>query len=456
MLLTIAATVVVLGVLIFVHELGHFLAAKAVGIAVPRFSIGLGPVTPLSFTVGETEYVLSWIPFGGYVKMASREESEMTGQSALEGGQAALEYPPHRVFENKPLPARILVISAGIIMNLLFAFGVHTYLAGTFGRVVDPTTRIAVDTTGLPPVAAPLGAIPFGTQVARINGDTITSWNDIRTAVNDPTSDRLRFDFAQLPKPVILPVEGVDVETRSRIWQALTPVWPARVDQVTPGDPADRAGLEPGDLIVRADGDTVRAWHELVKVIQTHAGRELGLTVARGDTLLHITVTPREAKVSDRMTGETTTVGRVGITPRLDIHRVTFGLGESLLEGGRRSWGNAQQVWFAVKGLVFGKISPRELGGPILIGQISGQFARIGAEAFLAFMAFFSVNLAILNLLPIPVLDGGHLVFLLVEGVMGRPVSVKVRMRLSQIGLTLLLGLMLLAFTNDILRMFGL
>jgi regulator of sigma E protease len=456
MLLTLAAAVVVLGVLIFVHELGHFMAAKAVGIGVPRFSIGLGPVTPLSFRHGETEYLISWIPFGGYVKMASREEQDGEAMEALEGGTTGREFPPEKLFENKPLWARILVISAGVLMNALFAYVVYVFLVGSYGLRVDPTTRIArVDTTTLPPSARELGGLPFGTQVARINGDTVTAWNDVVEGLTDPSADRIRFDFVGRDDPVILPIDGFAMEDRTAVLRSLVRLWEARIASVQPGSAADQGGFAAGDLVVRAQGDTIRAWSDLVDLIRGSPGERLTFSVLRGDSLTALSAVPAPQVVTDQATGEEQEIGLLGIGPELAARRVRLGFGASLAEAGRRVQADAGIIWFALRGLATRRLSPRELGGPVLIGQLSGQFARAGLEAFLGFMALFSINLAILNLLPIPVLDGGHLVFLLAEGIRGKPVSLNVRLRLTQFGLVILLGIMALAVTNDILRVLG-
>lgn len=456
MLLTITAAVVVLGVLIFVHELGHFMAAKAVGIGVPKFSIGLGPATPLRFARGETEYVVSWIPFGGYVRMATREEQEMAGSEVLEGGASRQKFPPERMFESKPLWARIIVICAGVFMNALFAWLVYVLLAGVYGRVEDPTTTIAaVNAKRLPATARALAGIPFGTQILYVNDDTVASWNDVRAAVIDPKSDRLRFDFAGDIDPIVLPISGTQVRDRLSVYYALQRYREPRIGFVIPGSPAEEAGLEIQDLVLTADGDTVRYWNDMVDVFEPNAGEAVALGVLRGDSIVTLSVVPRAEQTQDPVTGQRMTVGKVGIAPWFEPRRVRYGVVEASVAGSRRLLIEAGTVWFALKGLVLRRISPRELGGPILIAQISGQVARIGLEAFLGFMAFFSINLAILNLLPIPVLDGGHLVFLLIEGVRGKPLSVALRMRLSQIGLTLLLGIMLLAFSNDLFRLFG-
>lgn len=454
-MLTILAFVFVLGVLIFVHELGHFVAAKAVGIAVPRFSIGFGPATPIVFTRGETEYRVSWIPLGGYVKMASREEQEAMGE--LEGGKLDQEFPPDRLFESKPLLARIIVISAGVVMNAVFAWMVYVGVSLGYGKVEDPTTQIArVDEALLPDEARGLAGLPFGTQIVRINGDTMASRNDIQEAVSDLTSDELRFDFAGDLDPTIVPIPGTAARERFALYDALIPLHQPRVGLVAPGRPAAEAGVEAGDLIIRIDGDTIRTWDEMVHAIEPAAGDTLVVALARADTVVEVTLVPTEQTLRDPVSGESRQVGQIGIgSQAFDPIRVEFGLGEALAEGARLTWQDVQRVLFTLKGMLVGTISPRELGGPIFIGQMSGQVAAAGMLPLVLFMAFLSVNLAILNLLPIPVLDGGHLIFLFIEGIRGKPLSLALRLRLTQIGLFVLLGIMVLALTNDLFRVIG-
>ncbi len=452
MLLTIGTAVVVLGVLIFVHELGHFVAAKAVGIGVPRFSIGFGPATPLRFRRGETEYVVAWFPLGGYVKMASREEQE--AMATVEGGPTE-EFPPDKLFESKSLGARMVVILAGVVMNALFAWGAYAGLVAVVGKAVDPTTRVAVvDSMALPEVARPLGRVPAGARVVAINGDSVRSWNDIQQALLDPTTALLRFEFAGNVAPVVVPVPGTDLRTRGGLAMAVRPFWEARAGSVQ--GPAAQAGIAAGDVLLAVDGDTVRSWYEIPQRVEPRAGDTLTLRVQRGDSTFDVAVAPIAVSDTDPLTGTVRTVARLGIgQPQIGIERVRFGPGAAVVEGGRRVLHDVRLVLFTIKGMILRQISPRELGGPILIGQISGQFARLGLVPLLTFMAFLSVNLAVLNLLPIPVLDGGQLVFLLAEGVRGRPLPLQTRLRLTQFGMVLLLGLVVLVFTNDILRVFG-
>lgn len=461
MLLTIGAAIVVLGAVIFVHELGHFLVAKAAGVGVVRFSIGFGPATPLRFRWGETEYVVAWFPFGGYVMMASDEEAgmdEASGVRAIEGGAAAQAFPPERMFESKPLWARLLVISAGVAMNVVFAWCIYTGLAAAVGKTVDPTTTLtAVDTRVLPAAARALADLPYPLAVTRINDDSVRSWNDIQQAVLNPTSKSLVFWFAGRPQPVTVNIPGLPGDDRLKLWRAVGGqfAWPPRLGLVLPGHPAATAGLDSGDVILTANGDTVRYWPQLVHVIETHPGEAVTVTVARGDSVFATRVVPEAQQDSDYATGGMRTVGKIGVAPGIVLRHTSYGLAGALGAGVRRTWADTRLVLSAVKALVLGRVSPRELGGPIFVGQLSGEMAQIGLGAFLAFIALFSVNLAVLNLLPIPVLDGGRLVFLLAEGVLGRPLSRGLRMRLSQVGVALLLAIMLLALTNDVLRLFG-
>jgi regulator of sigma E protease len=451
--LTIAAFIFVLGVLIFVHELGHFLAAKAVGIGVPRFSIGFGPPTPLRFRRGETEYLVSWFPLGGYVKMASREEQE--AMAALEGGELEEVFPPEKLFESKPLWGRILTISAGVIMNVLFAWAVYSSLTLIYGRVEDPTTTVyRVKTEGLPEAAAALAELPSRSRIVRINGEEVGSWGDVWDGITDPRSERLAIELAD-GGAVTVDIPGADARARVSVAEALVPDWPARVAFVSPGEPADRAGLQRGDLIVAVDGQPIGAWDDLTRAIQPRAGDTLTLSFERDGVTSEVSLVPATVTLEDPMSGESREVGQIGITPLLEEKRIRFGPGAAFVEGGRRTWDNAATVLFALKGIVTGNISPKELGGPILIGQASGQFARAGFVALLVFMAFLSVNLAVLNLLPIPVLDGGHLIFLILEGLRGRPLALEVRQRLTQVGLVIILGIMVLALGNDLMRLTG-
>lgn len=449
-MVTIVALLVVLGVLIFVHELGHFLAAKAVDIAVLRFSLGLGPPTPLAFKRGETEYCVSWIPFGGYVKMAGFEEEGAAG--TLEGPREGTPAVPlERTFDKKPLWARLLVMLAGVTMNMAFAWVVYTGLTARYGIAVDPTVTVGeVRAADLPAGAEALRDLKPGDRILRIAGDSMGGWQDIleRLLLADAP---IRIEVAGRPAPLVVTVPLRDHVARERMFRAIIPRHEPLVGEVAPGYPAADAGLRPGDRIVRIDGDTIPSWEKMVEIVSASAGRHLDVGVSRSGSEMLLHLTPRAvAQLGD--SGRTVHVGKIGIgIAQLFVRR--FGPLGSLKQGLRQCVDATGAVWFTITRLVSGRLPASELGGVILVGQLSGEAARLGPRAFLSFMAFFSVQLAVLNLLPIPVLDGGNIVLLLIEGVRRRPVSIAIRQRVATIGLLLLVLLMLFATYNDVGRL---
>jgi regulator of sigma E protease len=477
MLTTIIATAIVLGVLIFVHELGHFMTAKMVGIEVERFSIGFGPRL-LGFRRGETEYVLSLLPLGGYVKMAGMEEME-----PLEGGSAArsegAESPTgsgraadggmvadqslaaeragagDRGFDSKSIPARALVLSAGVLMNILFAILVFAASALIWGVPIEPEARIPESAAAtLPASAAALAEVPAGTRVAAIGNTTIEDWGDLRDALLTATPGPVVFHFDRGASVTVdMPA---DESFRIGLVQALEPGSQPVVGEVLGGSPAAATGIRSGDQIESVDGAPIGSWPQLVAAIEARPGESLTLGLERDGAPLTLQVVPRAETVAGEG-GEEQVVGRIGIGPSpRTMPRARRGVVGAAAQGVERAWSAAKMITTAVGDLVSGKVSARSMGGPILVGQLSGQVARVGMEAFLAFMALFSVNLAILNLLPIPVLDGGHLALLGVEAVRGRALSLEVRNRVMQVGFVIVLAIMVWAVGNDILRLFGL
>jgi regulator of sigma E protease len=452
-LLTIVALIVVLGVLIFVHEAGHFVAAKWAGIYVHRFSLGLGPPIPwLTFRRGETEYTISWLPLGGYVKMASREED--IGSSALEGGAPSVPVPADRVFEAKPIWVRMLVILAGVAMNALFAWAVFAFLAYKNGRQIDPVTIVGrVVEEAVPPEAAALKQIQTGTAIVRINGDSVKSWDEIVSAMVNTPKPEVRIELSD-GSTVVLPIHPDALEERLKAAQALQPFRAPVVGQVLPDRPAARAGIQEGDTIVAVNGRPVQQWYDLLELLQSSAGQALKVEVARGGNRLSYDVRPYVDSIPGP-DGKPRPVGRIGVAVGTGFLSEPLNLGQAIGEGGRATIRASTQIFRTVRGLFSGRISGRTVGGPILIGQLAGESARLGLDTFLGFMALISINLAILNLLPIPVLDGGQFLFLLAEAAIRRPLPMKLRERLTTVGLVLILLLMGLAFSNDLRRVFG-
>ncbi len=447
-MLTVLATVVVLSVLVLVHELGHFVAAKSVDIAVPRFSLGLGPKV-FGFWIGETEFVLSALPLGGYVKMAGMDEAEM-----LEGGPDEAErVPSSRDFEAKPLWARAWVISAGVLMNLLFALLVFIGLGLFYGERLNPVTRVLVSEPGeLPEWAAPLAQVPAGARIVAVGDQPVGNWTEIEEAVQAAPAGATTFRFeAAPPAAVQLPASSTE---RVELFAALQPLYAPVIGQVLPGSPAARAGLERGDRIRSVAGTPIASWQDLVRVIRANPDRELTLVVERGGAAVELQVTP-SAEAAEGAADGAAPVGQIGVAPEVPTLHRPLGIGAAVSRGIAATWGATTGVVEFLQKLITGVESPRNVGSVLTIGQLSGQTARLGPEVFLGFMALFSINLAVLNLLPIPILDGGHLVFLALEALRGRPLSLEQRLRLSHLGLIIVVAIMLWAMTNDVLRFLG-
>ena len=448
MFLTILSLVIVLGVLIFVHELGHFVVAKAVGIQVLRFSLGFG--RPLiAWTRGETEYWISWIPLGGYVKMAGLEEEGAVGE--LEGGKAAVPIDPERAFDRKPLWARMAVILAGVTMNVLFAFVVYVFLGAAVGVPAWATTQVdTVRVAMLPPGTEALATLQRGDRIVRMDGDTVTTWDEIVSRLLRAEGES-RIEIAGRPEALTVRLPA-DTAARLRLARALEPLLPARLGFVYPGEPAARAGLRQGDVVVRANGDTVRSWYDVLRALWYNPGKPVALTVLRDDSLVDITVTPRPETDPDSMSLRPKPFGFIGAEGHPPQIKQRLPFTTALRVGAVQTGRGVAQVVVAVKRMVLGQGKLRELGGPIMIAQVSGQAVRLGLDRFLMIMASISIGLAVLNLLPIPVLDGGHAMFLIAEGIRRKPLSAQLRLRLTQVGMLIVLAIMILAISNDVLR----
>jgi regulator of sigma E protease len=450
MLLTLASLVVVLGVLISVHEFGHFIVAKLVGIQVLRFSLGFGqPV--IQWRRGETEYWIAWIPLGGYVKMAGLEDEGMAGE--LEGGKANVAIDPERAFDKKPLWARMAVILAGVTMNVILAFVIYTGLALAVGVQTGPGTQVdTVLAAKLPPGTEALTALRRGDRIIRINGDTIRTWDDVQAHLI-AGSDSARVDVAGRRDPIRIRLPHDENHRVALALWYLEPLSLPQLGNVLPNEAAGRAGLRPGDQIVRVNGDTMRTWGDLIHTLWVNPERQLRLDVVRGSSSVQLTVTPRGMSESDSLSPRPKTYGFIGAEAGFAMRRA-LSPGEALKSGAATTVGTAGLMLESIRRLVTGRASVKEVGGPITIARVSGQAARVGLAQFLRFLAFFSVSLAVLNLLPIPVLDGGHAMFLIAEGIRRRPVPPQLRLRLTQLGMLLVLAIMVLALSNDVLGLF--
>ena len=450
---TIVALVVVLGILVFVHEAGHFMAAKWAGVWVHRFALGIGnPIPGLSFTRNGTEYAICWLPLGGYVKMATQEEDATS--SALEGAAPDTVIPPDAYFEAKPVWKRMIIILAGVTMNALFAWLVFTGLAAKNGRAVDPETRVGVvDTTGLPAALAPLAALAPGDSIVAVNGVAVHQWGAVVDGIMNGKSDTVTIAVAGKPE-VRLPVHPDAVEERALAAQAIGSWRPPTIGTVNPGGPASRAGLKPHDLILSVDGIPIPQWWDLMAAIKGRAGDTVAVAVARGADTLTVMVTPLPEVVSGP-DGAEQTIGRIGVGNSGQVVYEPLTFVEAIGAGFDATVNASTTVVRTVRGMLTGRVAGRNIGGPIAIGQMAQASAEAGLGVFFGFLGVISINLAVLNLLPIPILDGGQFLFLLAEGILRRPLSLKLRERLTLVGLVLVMALMVFAFWNDLSRIFA-
>lgn len=451
--MTILATIIVLGVLIFVHELGHFAAAKAVGVEVQRFSIGLGPKI-FAFQRGETEYALSAIPLGGYVKMGGMADEVM---EKMEGGaMESRREPSPRDFDAKPLWARAFVISAGVIMNMIFAFAVYTFVFAHWGFPQIDTTRLGkVVSSTLPASAEALATLQPGTHFVRIGDRPVEDWGDVQDGFLDATPGPIQV-VTRDPDQTVTVTIPADETARRRLVGSLGSWVDAVAGEVSPGSPAAKAGLEAGDRIVAVDGVSVANWYDFRELVEARPGQRVELTLERDGRQIIRPVTLDSAS-EQQPDGSSVEVGKVGIyAPNDAITYEPIPLGEAVVYGYNETKAVTSLIFGFLKDLVTGGVSPRSMGSIVTIGEASGTAARAGLDVFLRFMAMFSINLAVLNLLPIPILDGGHLVFLGIEAVRGRALSVEQRLRWSNVGFLIVMGIMLWALSNDFLRLFGL
>jgi regulator of sigma E protease len=443
----IVSFVIVIGILILIHELGHFFVARWTGVGVERFSIGFGPVL-LRWRGKETEYVLSAIPMGGYVKMMGEE-------NPLEGG-AALPFDPKKAFALKPLWARFLIVFAGPGMNFVLAAVIFAAVLATVGRPVWPAA-VGKVAEGSPAAAAGLRT---GDVITAVNGKPVAYWEDLEQAVADsggrPLTQTVRRGDA---------VETVTLTPRRKtvtdpIFKEPREVWDIgagpqlvpQISSVSPDSPAARAGIQAGDVVVAVAGQPVYTPEELVEAIRTRPGQPFEITVERDGKRRTLTVTP-EATREKTPTGEELVVGKIqaGIATkavRFEPYNPVLAVGHGI----ERTW---DMTVLTVKGLwklVSRQIDSSNIGGPIQIATEAGRQAKEGVGSLALFTAIISVNLAVLNLLPVPMLDGGHLFFFVIEAIMGRPLSVKKREAAQQLGFVLLMLLMVYALWNDLNR----
>lgn len=439
---------VALAVLIAVHEFGHFVAARGLGVKVIRFSLGFGrSIWRYRKAPGATEFSIGVLPLGGYVKMVDEREGEVA--------PADLPY----AFNRQRLSKRSAIVFAGPLFNLLLAILIYWVV-------------FMVGETGTRPVLGPVPKASLAEQAGFEEGDEIISvghaptptWNLAIGALFEKVLDEETIpvqvrttDGEEAQRLLTVPrnVAQQPALLNSRLgFQPWQPSLPAVIDKIEPGSAAEAAGLKPGDLVVRADGAVIKDWQQWVEYVRIHPEQELKLTVERDGVALPLQIRPAAV---DSPQGR---IGRIGASVQvppdlLKVMQVEYRLGFFPALGAAVGK-TADYSWMTLKmvgRMIVGKASVQNLSGPISIAQYAGQSASLGWIQFLKFLAVVSVSLAVLNLLPIPVLDGGHLMFYLIEAVKGSPVSEQTQALCQQIGVFILLSLMALAFVLDIERL---
>jgi regulator of sigma E protease len=457
-MLAILAPILVFGLVIFVHELGHFIAAKTVGVYAPRFSIGFGP-SLFRKRWGETEYILAALPLGGYVRMASRLDEDT---AFLEGGSerapqlenpdydpnamipfGPLPIPANRLFESKPLPARLFILIAGVTMNVLLTFVIAIGIALHFGNAVI-TTRVIGQVRPLPNAPA-FAQLQPGDTIVSVNGLPVKNWDDaVREIAESKDSVVLRTSRTTVRLPV-----GAGAPSPEQIISSLDFQRPAVLDAILPGGRADGAGLQSGDSIVAIDGRPVSTWGQLVGVVSASPERALRLTLVRQQRTLDVTVTPKSTPDTVTGTHEIRTVGKIGASSKIPTGREKMPVGAAVAAGGRMTLFMGGAIVDIVKKLVTREISVSQLSGPVGITRMSVEAARSGLESLLMLIALLSVNVAILNMLPIPILDGGQILINVLESAKGKPFSLRTREYILRFGLLAIALLFVVVMYND-------
>ena len=477
---TILAFVFVLGVVVFVHELGHFIAAKLTGVYAPRFSIGFGKAL-WRRRWGETEYILAAIPLGGYVRMASKEDETM---AALEGGGekpatapdtvggsgarvieeekrpsdwdpnalapfGPVPVPEHRNFESKNLIARLFIMVAGVTMNIVLGFMVLSALAAYYGRTVIPTRVIGAVSDA--EIARPVALrVQPGDTVVAVNDRAVASWNDVVEGLGRAEGDSVVLRTSR--STIVIPLTGDSAISPRNLVSILRPQIAPILKTVERGSPAERSGLRPGDSLVAVAGQPLRDWSQVVQAIRSSPAKPLALEVMRGGERTVITVVPESRRERDE-SGRRVVIGRIGAGPQ--DHREPVGLGQAIAAGWQETWGMAGAVIDVLHRLVTRRLSTDQLGGPIAIARASGEAAAGGFAQLLQLTAFLSINVAIFNLLPIPILDGGQILINLLQAVKGSPFSLRSREYMMRFGLAMIALIFALAMFNDLRRVAG-
>ncbi|MEP7073331.1 MAG: RIP metalloprotease RseP [Nitrosospira sp.] len=447
---TLVAFVVALGLLIVFHEFGHYLVARWCGVKVMRFSIGFGhPLLRKRWGKDETEWVVAAFPLGGYVKMLDEREDEVAPEDLT------------RSFNRKPVAHRFAIVAAGPIANFLLAIVLYwlLFMLGVSGMkpIVGPVT---------PATPAEFANFKMGETITKIGAESVATWQDARWLLLSHAVERSpsvtvetlskegevashRLDLSGIE------ADDLDADFLKKIGLSVyQPAMKPIVAQVVSDSAGNRAGLLAGDEILAVNGKKITLWEELVQQIRVSPGIPLTLEIRRGATVIDIEVIP------DAHTESGEKIGKIGIGPQIDrneleklLVEISYPAGTAMVRAINKTWETSVFTLRMLWKMVAGEVSWKNVSGPITIADYAGKSAQMGLSSYLAFLALISISLGVLNLLPIPMLDGGHLMYYVIEIVKGSPLSVRATEIGQQVGMLLLFSLMAFAIYNDVSRL---
>lgn len=456
-MLTIAAFIFTLGLLVTVHEYGHFQVAKWCGIKVLKFSIGFGkPLWSKKFGQDQTEFILAAIPLGGYVKML--DEREFSPEESEQASYSNTEL--HRAFNRQSVSKRIAVVLAGPVANLLLAIALYwiLFMMGVVG--MKPTLGKVIEQS--PAASANFVA---GDTIQKISGKSVSTWQEVSWTLLNESLNNTSVEIETINNNQQIHIHRLDLseinldhankDTLAVLGLTINqPDIPARIGNVTTNSPADLAGLKTNDLVLMISDTKVNVWEDFVDVIRQHANKPVTIWVLRNSERVKLTVRPEPVIENNK------TIGRIGAEFRIEQSELDkifvtthYSAGTSLIKATEKTWETAIFSLKMLARMVTGQASWEGVSGPVTIANYAGQSANMGIKVFIGFLALISISIGVLNLLPIPVLDGGHLMYYMAEVLTGKPVSESIMMIGQKIGFSLLGFIMIIAFYNDINRL---
>jgi regulator of sigma E protease len=440
--MTFLSAIILFGVIIFIHELGHFLFAKILGVRVLKFSLGFGPKI-IGKKIGNTEYLLSSVPLGGYVKMLGEQADDELSE----------EDKPF-AYNNQPVWKRVIIVASGPLFNLAFAIVLFIFIF--LSGVPTPYPDIGKIQENSPAAEA---GLMTGDRVLTVNGNAIRSWDEIDGSLQKSSGKPLLFKVQRGEEVIELPVTPVSKTGKNLLgeeeayWDmgASSLLYPV-VGEVVKGGRAEEAGMVEGDKIVNIDGTPIETWQDMTAIIHSNPENLLHFTFERDNRIIEAAITP-EKKTMSFPVSEDQELGIIGIKPEGNDFIKKYSFPDAVTLGVEKTWDISVLTIVVIVKLIQRVLPVEVIGGPIFILQMAGEQASRGLLDFFFFMAVININLGILNLLPIPILDGGHIVFLSIEAIRRKPLSEKIIAISQRVGIAVIITLMVFAFYNDIMRL---